>query len=65
MKTKHLPKALQKQADLRRTKTPDILAQQAVLNTVMQGRKGGAHTKPSSKRDKLAKIKLCENIQLL
>ena len=44
---------MRKQAKLRMLKTPDVLAQQAALNTVMTGRKGGAHQAQLSRREKL------------
>lgn len=48
-----LPKAMRKQAELRALKTPDVLAQQAALNSVMLGRKGGAHQAQTSRREQL------------
>jgi hypothetical protein len=59
MKHTALPKSLRKQAALRKTKTPDVLAQQAALNTVMLGRKGGSH-RATSKADLLAKVQVKE-----
>ena len=44
---------MRKQAELRKLKTPDVLAQQAALNTVMTGRKGGVHQTQQSRREQL------------
>jgi endonuclease/exonuclease/phosphatase family metal-dependent hydrolase len=55
-----LPKALRQQAALRKLKTPDVLAQQAALNTVMMGRKGGVHQAQQSRREQLASVRIKE-----
>ena len=41
------------------SKTPAALADQHVLNAVLQGRKGGAHS-AQTKRDRLAAAKLAD-----
>jgi hypothetical protein len=53
-----LPKAMRQQAALRKTKTPDVLVQQAVLNAVMTGRKGGVHQSQASRRQHLDAARL-------
>jgi hypothetical protein len=55
-----VPKAMRKQAELRKIKTPDVLAQQAALNTVMLGRKGGAHQAQPSRREQVATVRAKE-----
>lgn len=67
MKTAQLsiPKALRKQAALRQLKTPAVLAQQAALNEVMLGRKGGAHTAPQQRQARLAQIQAKEALQAM
>jgi hypothetical protein len=61
MKNTPLPKALQQQARLRKTKPPAVLAEQAALNTVMLGRKGGAHQAQRSRRELLSLARLKES----
>jgi hypothetical protein len=56
MKNTAIPKHLRQQAKLRQLKTPDVLAQQAALNMVMLGRKGGVHFAQASRREQLAKV---------
>jgi hypothetical protein len=60
MKNTAIPKALRKQALLRQVKTPDVLAQQSILNTVMLGRKGGAHQSQANRHEQLAKVRAKE-----
>jgi hypothetical protein len=55
-----LPKATRKQAKLRKLKTPEVLAQQAALNTVMSGRKGGAHQTQTNRRAQLDAVRIKE-----
>lgn len=49
--SKKLSKSLDKLAKKRKSKPPAELAQQAALNAVMAGRKGGAHLAKPSRRD--------------
>ncbi len=63
MKNTAIPKALRQQAVLRKIKTPDVLAQQAALNSVMLGRKGGSHQTQPSRREQLAKVHVKESHQ--
>jgi hypothetical protein len=69
MKSQHLPKklpkSLLKQAALRRVKTPIVLAQQAVLNSVMLGRKGGLHMVQGNKRIRLNAVSMQEDLASL
>jgi surface antigen len=60
MKNTAIPKALRQQAQLRKIKTPDVLAQQSALNSVMLGRKGGAHHSPANRREQVAKVRAKE-----
>jgi hypothetical protein len=63
MKTKYLPQTLQKQAALRHTKTPAILAEQAVLNGILLRRKGGSHHSQIKKREQLLNIQMTETMR--
>lgn len=56
-----ISKTLRQHAAKRRTKTPAVLAQQAKLNGVLQGRKGGVHQAPT-KAQKLAAARLKEAV---
>jgi surface antigen len=60
MKNTAIPSALRKLAKLRQLKTPDVLAQQAALNNVMLGRKGGAHQTQPSRRELVANLRALE-----
>ncbi len=65
MKNTAIPKALRKQAQLRQLKTPNVLAQQAALNTVLLGRKGGSHQTQPRLRERLAGVHAKESRQEL
>jgi hypothetical protein len=60
MKNTAIPKALRQQAEKRQTKPPAVMAQQAALNTVMLGRKGGAHRSELSRKERLAQVAIKE-----
>jgi hypothetical protein len=51
--TKCLLKKIRQQAQLRQLKTPNVLAQQAVLNAVLMGRKAGVHQGLPNRRAQL------------
>jgi surface antigen len=59
-KANQVGKALRKQAQLRKTKPPAVLAEQAALNTVMLGRKGGVHRSEQIRRERLAQVAMKE-----
>jgi hypothetical protein len=59
-KANQVSKNLHKQAQLRKTKPPAVLAEQAALNTVMLGRKGGLHRSEQSRRERLAQVAMKE-----
>ncbi len=63
-KANQISKALHKQAQLRKTKPPAVLAEQAVLNTVMLGRKGGAHRSDQGRRERLAQVAIKEALRV-
>jgi hypothetical protein len=65
MKNAAIPKKMREQAKLRALKTPDVLAQQAVLNTVLRGRKGGSHRSTPSRREQLAMVHQHETLKEL
>jgi hypothetical protein len=59
-KANQVSKNLHKQAQLRKTKPPAVLAEQAALNTVLLGRKGGAHRREQSLRERLVQVAMKE-----
>ncbi len=60
---KNVLKNAKKATAPRRAKTVAVLAQQAVLNTVLLGRKGGVHHSQTKKREQLLNIYALETLR--